>query len=44
MRNNSLYNINQNKMLEDQLSNQMTNQSKIVRPVSYTHLTLPTKA
>lgn len=32
MRNNSLYNINQNKMLEDQLSNQMTNQSKIVRP------------
>lgn len=32
MRNNSLYNINQNKLLEDQLSNQMTNQSKIVRP------------
>lgn len=32
MRNNSLYNINQNKILEDQLSNQMTNQSKIVRP------------
>lgn len=32
MRNNSLYNINQNKILEDQLNNQMTNQSKIVRP------------
>lgn len=32
MRNNSLYNINLNKTLEDQLSNQMTNQSKIVRP------------
>lgn len=32
MRNNSLYNINQNKLLQDQLSNQMTNQSKIVRP------------
>lgn len=32
MRNNSLYNINQNKILEDQLTNQMTNQSKIVRP------------
>jgi flagellar hook-associated protein 3 FlgL len=32
MRNNSLYNINQNKILEDQLSNQMTTQSKIVRP------------
>ncbi len=32
MRNNSLYNINQNKILEDHLSNQMTNQSKIVRP------------
>lgn len=32
MRNNSLYNINQNKIREDYLSNQMTNQSKIVRP------------
>ena len=32
MRNDSLYNINQNKLLQDQLSNQMTNQSKIVRP------------
>jgi flagellar hook-associated protein 3 FlgL len=32
MRNNSLYNINQNKIAEDQLNNQMTNQSKIVRP------------
>ncbi len=32
MRNNSLYNINQNKLLEDKLSNQMTNQSKITRP------------
>ena len=32
MRNNSLYNINQNKILEDKLSNQMTNQSKIARP------------
>ncbi len=32
MRNNSLYNINQNKILEDRLSNQMTNQSKITRP------------
>ncbi|MCH5249702.1 MAG: hypothetical protein J1E98_07205 [Lachnospiraceae bacterium] len=32
MRNNSLYNINQNKMLEDHLNNQMTNQSKITRP------------
>ena len=32
MRNNSLYNINQNKLLEDKLTNQMTNQSKIVRP------------
>ncbi len=32
MRNNSLYNINQNKILEDKLTNQMTNQSKIVRP------------
>lgn len=32
MRNNSLYNINQNKILEDQLTNQMTNQSKIARP------------
>lgn len=32
MRNNSLYNINQNKILEDKLSNQMTNQSKITRP------------
>lgn len=32
MRNNSLYNINQNKIAEDHLSNQMTNQSKIVRP------------
>lgn len=32
MRNNSIYNINQNKILQDQLTNQMTNQSKIVRP------------
>lgn len=32
MRNNSLYNINQNKILEDKLTNQMTNQSKIARP------------
>ena len=32
MRNNSLYNINQNKLLEDKLTNQMTNQSKIARP------------
>lgn len=32
MRNNSLYNINQNKILEDKLSNQMMNQSKITRP------------
>ncbi|MCM1049036.1 MAG: hypothetical protein NC433_11505 [Clostridiales bacterium] len=32
MRNNSLYNINQNKILEDRLSNSMTNQSKITRP------------
>ena len=32
MRNNSLYNLNQNKILEDQLTNQMTNQSKIARP------------
>ena len=32
MRNNSLYNLNQNKVLEDKLTNQMTNQSKIARP------------
>ncbi len=32
MRNNSIYNINQNKILQDQLTNQMTSQSKIVRP------------
>ena len=32
MRNNSLFNLNQNKMLEDKLTNQMTNQSKIARP------------
>lgn len=32
MRNNSAYNINQNKILRDKLTNQMTNQSKIVRP------------
>ncbi len=32
MRNNSLYNINQNKILEDKLTNQMTTQSKISRP------------
>lgn len=32
MRNNSLYNINQNKIMEDKLYNQMTNQSKITRP------------
>lgn len=32
MRNNSLYNINNNKIVQDKLTNQMTNQSKIVRP------------
>ena len=32
MRNNSAYNINQNKILQDKLTNQMTTQSKIVRP------------
>ncbi len=32
MRNNSLYNLNQNKILEDKLTNQMTNESKIARP------------
>ena len=32
MRNNSLYNLNQNKILEDKLTNQMTTQSKIARP------------
>lgn len=32
MRNNAAYNINQNKILQDKLTNQMTNQSKIVRP------------
>ncbi len=32
MRNNSLYNLNVNKILEDKLTNQMTNQSKIARP------------
>lgn len=32
MRNNSLYNINNNKLVQDKLANQMTNQSKIVRP------------
>lgn len=32
MRNNSAYNINQNKILQDKLTNQMTNQSKIARP------------
>lgn len=32
MRNNSAYNINQNKILQDRLTNQMTTQSKIVRP------------
>lgn len=32
MRNNSAYNINQNKILQDRLTNQMTNQSKIARP------------
>lgn len=32
MRNNSAYNINQNKILTDKLTNQMTTQSKIVRP------------
>ncbi len=32
MRNNSAYNINQNKILRDRLTNQMTTQSKIVRP------------
>ena len=32
LQNNSLYNLNQNKLLEDRLTNQMTNQSKIARP------------
>ncbi|MDE6603247.1 MAG: hypothetical protein K2N39_06490 [Lachnospiraceae bacterium] len=32
MRNNSAYNINQNKILQDKLTNQMTTQSKIARP------------
>lgn len=32
MRNNAAYNVNQNKILQDKLTNQMTNQSKIVRP------------
>ncbi len=32
MRNNAAYNINQNKILQDKLTNQMTNQSKIARP------------
>ncbi|MBD5522639.1 MAG: hypothetical protein HDR03_15700 [Lachnospiraceae bacterium] len=32
MRNNSIYNINQNKITEDKLNTQMTNQSKINRP------------
>ncbi len=32
MQNNSLYNINLNKELEDKLATQMTNQSKIARP------------
>lgn len=32
MRGNQLYNINQNKILEDRLSTMMTNQSKISRP------------
>lgn len=32
MRGNQLYNINQNKILEDKLSTMMTNQSKISRP------------
>lgn len=32
MRNNSAYNINQNKILQDKLTNQMTTQSKITRP------------
>lgn len=32
MRNNAAYNINQNKILQDRLTNQMTNQSKIARP------------
>ncbi len=32
MRNNSAYNINQSKILRDKLTNQMTTQSKIVRP------------
>lgn len=32
MRNNAAYNVNQNKILQDRLTNQMTNQSKIARP------------
>ena len=32
MRNNSAYNLNQNKILTDKLTNQMTTQSKIARP------------
>lgn len=32
MRNNAAYNVNQNKILQDKLTNQMTNQSKIARP------------
>lgn len=32
MRNNSAYNINQNKILQDKLTNQMNTQSKITRP------------
>ena len=41
MQNNSLYNINNNKILQDKLSTMMATQKKTV---SYTHLTLPTSA
>ena len=32
MQNNSLYNINNNKLLQDNLSTQMSTQKKITRP------------
>ena len=32
MQNNSLYNINNNKLLQDKLSTQMSTQKKITRP------------
>ena len=32
MQNNSLYNINNNKVLQDKLSTQMSTQKKITRP------------